>query len=411
MTIDYPKLRYVEAFPEQMNGQTVICLRDPQNLTDKVVFLPYTLFYLVSLFDGQHSILDIQAAYTRRFGDMIFSDHIKQLIEQLDEHLFLDSDRFHEYRQRLEEDFRQSTVRHAAHVGGAYEADPQRLREQLNGLFATPDGPGQPAVGSRAGSLKAAIVPHIDIRRGNSCYTLGYKEIAESADADLFIILGTDHCSGTALFNITTKDFETPLGLVETDRAFIEELQRRYGEDDLFANEFSHRSEHSIEFQVIFLQYLFGDRLRPDEKGTERQYLFGEKRPFKIVPILCASFHEMLREDTLPINHQRAGTFIRALKETIGDSEALGKRTCLIAGADLAHMGQRFGDQEPLTPGFLGYIEAEDRSMLDCVTSLNADGFFRAIQKDQDRRRICGFPSIYTLLSTVDGTTGRVSVQ
>jgi AmmeMemoRadiSam system protein B len=150
---------------------------------------------------------------------------------------------------------------------------------------------------------------------------------------------------------------------------------------------------------VIFLQYLFDRRIRSDEKGT---------KSFKIVPILCASFHEMLTHNVLPIDHPRAGAFIKALKETIAVSEASGKRICLIAGADLTHMGQRFGDQESLTPGLLSYIEVEDRSMLDYVTSLNAEGFFRALQKDQDRRRICGFPSIYTLLSTVNGTTGNL---
>ncbi|MBI4531920.1 MAG: AmmeMemoRadiSam system protein B [Candidatus Latescibacteria bacterium] len=391
MIMDYPKLRYVEAFPSQMNGQAVVCLRDPQTFTDKVVFLPYNLFYLVSMFDGQHSILDMQAAYARQFGNLIFSDHVKNLIEQLDEHLFLDSDRFHEYRRQLEEDFTQSPVRKAAHAGGAYEAEPEKLIEQLDRLFALPDGPGQPVIGSRAGSLKAAIVPHIDVRRGSSCYAIGYKEIGEAADADLFILLGTDHCAGTAFFTMTRKDFETPLGRVETDRAFIDELQGRYGGGDLFANEISHRSEHSIEFQVIFLQYLFNG-----------------KRPFTIVPILCASFHEMLVHDILPVDHPRAGVFMRALKETIMTSEVSGKRMCLIVGADLAHMGQRFGDHEPLTPGFFSFIEAEDRALLDRVMALDREGFFRMIQKDQDRRRICGFPSISTLLSTVEGTRGEL---
>lgn len=383
--VEYPRLRPVEAFPSQVDGKQVVCLKDPQGFTDKMVFLPYNLFYLVGLFDGQHSILDTQAEYARKFGDLIFGDQVRRVVEQLDEHLFLDSDRYREHRLKLEEDFRHSAVRRAAHAGTAYEADPDRLLEQMDGMFKGPAGPGMPAIGCRGARLKAAVVPHIDPCRGASCYARGYKEIGEAAGVDVFVILGTDHYSGKAMFSGTCKAFETPLGVVETDRGFVDRLAERFREADLLGDEFSHRSEHSIEFQVVLLQYLFSSR-----------------RPFRVVAVLCGSFQEVLRQEASPTQHPVVGAFMQALRGTISEWETSGVNVCLIAAADLAHVGRRFGDQAPITLPLQREVEIQDREMLGHVTALDPDGLFRAVKRDGDSRRICGFPAIMTLLGAVD---------
>ena len=85
--LDYPKLRPLEALPAQQNR---ICLRDPQGFSDKLVILPPEAFFIVTLFDGNHSVLDIQEAYTRRFGEILFSDKVRELIDKLDSCLFLE---------------------------------------------------------------------------------------------------------------------------------------------------------------------------------------------------------------------------------------------------------------------------------------------------------------------------------
>ena len=38
--MDYPKLRAVEVFPVKMDGQDLICFRDPMKVTENIVFLP-----------------------------------------------------------------------------------------------------------------------------------------------------------------------------------------------------------------------------------------------------------------------------------------------------------------------------------------------------------------------------------
>src|SRR5262245_30581954 len=76
-TMDHPKLRPIEAFPVNLSGHEVICLRDPAQLTDDVVFVPHEALFILAHFDGKHSILDIQEAYTHQYGRILYSDAIQ----------------------------------------------------------------------------------------------------------------------------------------------------------------------------------------------------------------------------------------------------------------------------------------------------------------------------------------------
>ena len=42
-----------------------------------------------------------------------------------------------------------------------------------------------------------------------------------------------------------------------------------------------------------------------------------------------------------------------------------------------------------------------------CLEQLDAPGFFQAIAKDQDKRRICGFSPLYSLIRLLDGAQGK----
>jgi MEMO1 family protein len=384
--MDHPKLRPIEAFPVDVGGRDMICLRDPTHLTEDAVFVPREALFILSHFDGNHSILDIQEAYTRRYGQLLYSDGVKGLIAKLDEHLLLDNERFTAHKQRLIEAFRQSPVRPAAHAGTAYEADPNTLAAQLAGYFADPAGPGTAATMAIDGPVQGILSPHIDPRRGGPCFAWAYEAIRQ-VKADLFVIFGTAHQPTSVPFPLTLKDYETPFGIVETDKAFVRALARRYP-TDLLADEFAHRSEHSIEFQVLFLRYVLGPA-----------------RKFRVVPILVGSFHECVERQINPAEMVHIADFIQAIREVATERMA---SVCYIVGGDLAHVGMKFGDQGRLTPAFLEQVAREDQTLLTAAARMDAEGFFRAIAEQQDRRRICGFPPTYMLLSTMPATAGMV---
>ena len=386
--MDYPKLRNIEAFPVKMQGQDLICFRDPQRITGNVVFLPRSAYFIVSLFDGAHSTRDIQAECMRMFGELIYSDQIIEVMEKLDRSLLLDSDHFREYRKNVEKEFFQTSIRKPMLAGGGYEIIPEKLRMQIESFYFLEGGPGQgpiPQVSSNG--LQGFIAPHIDYLRGGSCYAWAYKEVAEHSDHDVFILLGTSHLATQKYFVLTKKDFETPFGILKTDQGILSRLENDLGRD-FFIDEFVHRSEHSLELQAVYLHYLF------------------EKNPnLRIVPILCGSFCEIISRGGYPEESEEINVFIETLGKIIREDD---RKICLMASADLAHVGRQFGHEFVVSASVMEDIKKKDLEMLTCVIKRDADGFFEYILKENDQRNICGLPPIYAFLRLLENSSGKL---
>jgi len=382
-----PRLRPLEAFPAVVSGREVLCLRDPQHFSKDVVYLPMHTAAVLGLFDGQHSLLDIQEAYVRRFGTLIFREDLLEVIRSLDEHLFLDSPRFADHRAAVEEAFRRETVRSTLLAGTGYAAEPEALRRQLDGYFNAEDSPKSTPPSPSAGSITGLVVPHIDFARGGPCYAWGYRELEGAPHVDRWVILGTVHAPIGKAFALTRKDFDTPLGRVETDQQFMDHFLALVG-DGYLEDELSHRAEHSVEFQVVFLRH----RRPPGSRVW-------------IVPILCGSFDRFVEGRRSPQEDDEMEGFIAALRDTLA---TVGGRAVIIASADLAHVGPRFGDPRRITPGQLREVADADREMLATVENGDAEAFFRVVARDGDRRRICGLPPIYTMLRVLPQSRGRL---
>jgi AmmeMemoRadiSam system protein B len=383
-----PRLRHVDVFPVDHEGERFLALRDPAGYTESVVMVPAALLEVVSLFDGEHDIADIQAAVMRQRGELIDSDQIRELAGALDEHGFLESPAFAERRARIDGEFLRQAQRPASHAGGGYPDEPAALRVMMDEFFEPPSGPGAIDGAAAAGPRVTALVaPHIDFHRGGPAYAWGYRDLGERCDADLFVIFGTCHAGMADPFALTRKDYDTPLGLAPVDRDFVEALAARAGQD-CFASELAHRREHSIEFQAVFLRYLFAGR-----------------RDVSVVPVLTAFVHEALVHGQRPEDDPRVVRFLDALGETVAASR---RRVAFIAGADLAHVGPRFGDADPVSPDELARIGAEDRVMLQAVEAGDADAFFDDAARDGDRRRVCGLSPIWALLRANGGIAGTL---
>ena len=384
---EYPRLRPVEAFPATVEGQQVFCLRDPTHYTDTIVSVPPQTAAILDLFDGRHSLLDIQEAFARRFGSLLFREQLEQMVQSLDECLLLDSPRFTLHREAVEDEFRRAPHRAARLAGTSYSSDPDALRRELDGYFLADDGPHDTPPSSLAGQLTGLVVPHIDFSRGGPCYAWGYRELMGGTPVDRWVILGTVHVPIARPFALTGKDFETPLGPAEVDQAFLGALRARAG-DGYFDDEFAHRGEHSIEFQGVFLRYLTP-----------------ANRPVRIVPILCGSLHRFVEDRRPPTNDEAMEGFLGALRDTLA---TVGGHTVVVVSADLAHVGPQFGDPRPLSPGQLREVEAADRHLLAMVEAGDSEGFFRSVAEDGDRRHICGLPPIYAALRILGPTRGRL---
>jgi len=385
--MEYPKLRQINALPVKVSGKNLICLQDPFKYSKKALFIPEPAFFIISLFDGHHSIRDIQTEYMRRYGELLYSEHIEKMIKELDSHLFLDNKRFEDFKIGLEDEFKQTKIRKAHNVGFAYNQDPKKLKEEIENYLNSSQKSSKSFDISEEKQIKGMIAPHIDYRRGGQCYGTLYREINDRIDAELFLIFGTAHLPTKTLFILTRKSFETPLGIMETDCDFIDKLEKNYS-GNLYEDEFVHKTEHSIEFQVVFLQHLFN-----------------QKKKIKMVPILIGSFLQRELRNGNPSSLKEFSDFIEAIKSTIFQNN---KKEFTIAAADLSHVGPQFGDPYPVTPLILQELKSEDLRMLNYLKDIKLDEFSKDIYKNNEKRHICGYSCIYTMLSTIDATEGHL---
>lgn len=382
----HPRLRPVEAFPVQMNNEDFICLRDPEGFAEQPVFLNQTLLSLISKMDGNHSLRDIQADFYRATGEILSIKELEGLVSQLDEQRYLDSPGFRSFHRSLIQEFQNSPSRPAHHAGSAYEGSYEGLISQIQSFFDSPEGPGNHFSPDFSKPLRGLIAPHIDFTRGGPTYAHAYKALAEHPGAATFIVFGTCHSPLSQRFSITGKDYETPLGTVKADKDFVARLSAKL--QNQYSDEFCHRAEHSIEFQAVCLQYILGG-----------------KQDFKIVPILVSSFHDIHSEGRTAAEDPEIQTVVNAVRETIRERQG---NVCVIAGADLAHVGRRFGDAAGPTKHYLSEVEREDRIFLNLVAGGDAEGVFQSIAADNDRRRVCGYPPIYMTLRCIDQPDGKL---
>lgn len=382
-----PRLRPLELFPVEVDGQNLICLRDPTGLTDRIGFLPRPAALAAVLCDGSRTLAEVAEEMGRRTGMTVQASQIAELLEQLDDGLFLEGQRLEAHRASVLAAFRASPSRAATHAGGAYLGDPAELRDVIGdwGQQISSE-PAPKAVRAEPGAPALLISPHIDYHRGGLTYARGWRAVTAATPPDLVVVFGTDHSGVGWPFTLTRKSFETPLGAVPTDAALVDELVARlpFHAEGLFEDELHHRNEHSIELQAVWLRHRFGAATPP------------------VLPVLCSSLHRAVARRESPSADPRVVGFLDALK-----AATAGRRVLVVAGADLAHVGPRFGDTAPMRAPDRQRVEQDDRRALEAVAGRDAEGFFAAVAALEDKNRVCGLAPIYAGLVAAGRDGGR----
>jgi AmmeMemoRadiSam system protein B len=347
-------------------------LRDTEGVTPKVATVPAPLIPIVARFTGAHTVAEIAALVSQELGTEVPVTVVEKLAKELDQALFLESARYKNERKKVEEEFTRSAVRAATHAGGAYHADPVKLRAYLEEDCIGVAGPKLVN-----GAVRGLVAPHIDPWRGKVGYghAYGLLRAGLSPEVDTFVLLGTSHAPMHEPFALCRKAFDTPFGAIEADGEAIDGLASS-ASFDAFTDVFNHKREHSLEFQAVFVRHLVG------------------RRDVRIVPILCG-IGESQRTGLCPEDDPRSDGFLRAVRKLI-DERA--DRTVVIAGADLAHVGPRFGDPAPYDEISRDELKRTDRASLELAESVLHRDFFRQVQGDLEKRRVCGLGPIYALL-------------
>ncbi len=386
----YPKLRPHQISWMQHNGQEMLYLRERTGLSDRAIMIPAPLAPIITLFDGTRDAAALRAAFLLHSGIDLNIQTVEHMIGQLDESLLLESPRAEAAYRAILEEYRREPFRAPSLAGKAYPADPDELKRTLDGFVeaATDRQVGFNQTGSPSvpnGIVRGVISPHIDFDRGGHIYARVWQEVRESArDVDLAIIFGTDHAGGFGKLTLTRQNYCTPWGVLPTDTDVVHRLAEAIGCEDAYEEELNHRGEHSVELASIWLHYVL------------------DGAPSKIVPILCGSFHHFVVGAADPDSDARINAALTVLREA-----TRGRRTLVIAAADLAHVGPAFGDPAPLGVIEKAGIAAADKALLETLQRGSARAFMNNLRDEEDRRRVCGLPPIYLTLRLLGESQGR----
>jgi AmmeMemoRadiSam system protein B len=252
------------------------------------------------------------------------------------------------------------TIRRPTVAGQFYEGDAEALRAQIKNCFLHELGPKKlPMVNLhiRPRNIVGMICPHAGYMYSGPVAASAFYELALDGKPDTVVLMGPNHTGyGSALSLMREGVWRTPLGDIEIDTEMASKITRETSVIDV--DELAHRYEHSIEVQLPFLQFLYGNK-------------------FKIVPI-C-----FLMQD-----YNSAVEVGRALVEVLAATN-----TVVIASSDMTHY-------EPAKTA-----AAKDQAALKAVTDMDAKHFYETVETQNITA--CGYAPITALITYAKGVNAK----
>ena len=373
----------LDVFPSPDEEQPGLLLRDPYNYTEDILIIPPVFVQALNLLDGNHTEADAIDRLTQVIGRPFPKHPLHDFISALQEAGFLETSEFAAMRSRKHAEFAAEPIRIAAHAGAAYPEDTFELKSTVDNYLLTivPPNPA-PIIGIAA--------PHVSPEGGWGCYAAAYNRLrgmGEKLFGKTIVILGTSHYGEPDKFGLTRKPFRTPYGTVQTDTELVDWLEQRAGAS-INIEDYCHSFEHSIEFQVMFLQHMLVNRI-------------------KILPILCGAFLQSFQTGKPPEKTENAQRFFEALGEL---AELHKDKLFFVLGIDLAHIGERYGDPFEAKVGHDEMLEVKekDEERLAHVCAGNSGEFLDLVLPDYDPLKWCGFSPVYTFMQAMKGVRGDV---
>jgi MEMO1 family protein len=370
----------LDFMPSPVPDRPGLLIRDPFRFSDVTLILPPALVACLEFFDGDHSELDLRAYLVQLTGDLDVGDLVRHLVDTLANAGFLEDDNFARIKNGAERAFAEAPVREPVHAGSGYPGDAAELTKTFSEYLPE-------ALAASGDGLIAIAAPHVSPFGGVEAYRAAYQSLTPADAQRTFVILGTSHYGAPDRLGLTRKRFVTPFGEAVTDTALVDRLAAEAG-DCVFMEDYCHAVEHSIEFQVVFLQHLFGPDIR-------------------IVPVLCGSYARSLYQGGLPEDDERVRRSLGALGELAAKE---GDRLAWILGVDMAHMGRRYGDgfEAQAGQGEMEEVARRDSARIERMEQGDARGFWNLVQENRDDLKWCGSAPIYSFLKAVPQARGTL---
>jgi AmmeMemoRadiSam system protein B len=377
-----PKLRLTLDFmPSPSEEHPGLFIRDPYKFSDAMLVIPPVLVECLENFDGAHTDLDLKATLVRVTNSFDVSEIQQHLTQALSSAGFLEDEVFEQLQRERRTEFAANPVREAAHAGAAYPDEPGELRETMVRYMT-----GAPA-SAFDGNLLGLAAPHVSPEGGWESYRAAYSVLRPEHRDKTFVILATSHYGEPERFGLTRKNFRTPLGEARADRPLVDWLAGRGGKA-VDMEDYCFSFEHTVEFQVLFLQHVLG----PD---------------VKILPVLCGPFARSLYQGGDPEDDDGVKRFFDSLTEL---HERERDKLVWVLGVDMAHMGARYGDRFEAVAHRVQMAEVShrDRARVERINSGDAAGFWDLVRENRDDLKWCGSAPFYTFLRSIPALKGEL---
>lgn len=230
-------------------------------------------------------------------------------------------------------------IRPAQVAGYFYPSDPAKLKNEINILLDK----SEPA--DKYNKIFGIVAPHAGYVYSGKTAAFAYNQL-RGKNYKRVIIISPSHSEyfpGVSVFE--GDGYETPLGVLEVDKDFIEKLVS--GNNIIFKGFEGHRKEHALEVQLPFLQSVLNN--------------------FKIVPIVMGDQRKLFVDE-----------LANALAKIVDDE------TIIVASSDMSHFHSK-----------------QEANLLDSVVEERIRQFdFESLQKDLDKHNCeaCGGGPIAALM-------------
>lgn len=376
-----PKLRNVIDIQRTIyQNEPVFVLQDNLKLTEAAILLPQYLGPLAVLCNGQRTVPEIKADLKREFDLNLSQVDIENLVAQFDEALLLEGATFDQAKREAVKLYRAKPHRESSLAGVSYPANPAALKRQLKSYV---DRVGQ--VKPSSADSRAIISPHIDYPRGGEVYAKVWTSATEAVrQAELVIVIGTDHKGSFGAVTLTPQHYATPLGVLPTELELVDKLAQVIGYERAYTEEIHHRDEWSIELDLVWLQFIRGNK------------------PVPIIPILAGSFRHFMLDEAEVEQDRHLTAFVEALREIMAQ-----RRTLIVASGDLAHLGPYF-DTAPVDSAGFARMERDDTALLETLSQGSARQFLDFMHAGQHERNVCGLSPFWFTLSALEKSKGQL---
>lgn len=351
------------------DGQEIVVILDPAGYSDSQIAVSLEFFWLLTQIEHDTTIEEL--AKKINLEEPHFLEPFLSEVEKFNELHLIDSPSFREFRKNADEEFLNNPSRESVLSGHSFPENKEEFTNYLDIIFNLVDK------NEIDGTAKSSIIPHLDLITGENTqkvYAKSYHSLRDN-DFDTIVIFGTAHYKASHRFMLSQKNFETPIGIIETDIELISKIGE-IAPNSFIIDEFAHRPEHSIEIQVALSAHYFNNK------------------KFKILPILTAGYFDLMENEIHPDNDETINSFINSLKKAISK---LGRKPIFIASVDFSHYGAKFNDDFDAKDKINESI-VYDGALMKSILENNYNNFYNQINKYEDQWHVCGTAPIFTLL-------------